>query len=401
MTGCVCHFVTPSVDASRGGLPELGRRLARGLAASGAARVVVHALNQTPEDATGDGFDLRPLMPARAAVAAPLAGADASILRLGSLPAQGYQINEAVLQASLDAERARHPLARHIIVSFSLVRLGYTCQRLADAVGWPHIAVVTGSDFTCDLADPALSAAAAQVMERADWIVALNEAHRAALSRRFARHERLSVCHGALPAGAPASTWQPHDRNERMIVSDTGYSFKKATHLLIGACDRLRGTGHDVQLSVVGRTAAEEAAFWAQFQSDAGRRSRPWATLSGYLAKSQMEQFLLAGDIYCSASLGEGSSNAALFALALGMPMVCTRTGSLPELADIAGDWLALVPPGDEPALADALGTMLKKLAKKTIAGPHGGVETIRRRLGPQREVEAWITILDRVGDRR
>jgi glycosyltransferase involved in cell wall biosynthesis len=317
------------------------------------------------------------------------------------MPPQGYQINEAVLQASLEAERARHPQARHVIVSFSLVRLGYTCQRLADATGWPHIAVVTGSDFACDLSDPALGAAAAHVVRRADWIVALNETHRAALSVQFARHERLSVLHGALPAGAPVSTWQPHDRNERVIVCDAGYSFKKATQLLIGACDRLRDAGRDVQLSIVGRTAAEEAAYWAQFQSDAGRRSRPWAAFGGFMPKSQMEQFLLAGDIYCSASLGEGSSNASLFALALGMPMVCTRTGSLPDLADAAGDWLALVTPGDEAALADALGTMLNKLADKTIDGPHGGVDAVRRRLAPQREVEAWIALLDRLGDRR
>jgi glycosyltransferase involved in cell wall biosynthesis len=57
-------------------------------------------------------------------------------------------------------------------------------------------------------------------------------------------------------------------------------------------------------------------------------------------------------DLFVLSSSGEGLASASLEAMAAGVPVVLTRAGGL---ADVAGDVLPSVPPGDPAALAEAI----------------------------------------------
>ena len=58
-------------------------------------------------------------------------------------------------------------------------------------------------------------------------------------------------------------------------------------------------------------------------------------------------------------SLYEGFSLPALQAMACGVPLVATTAGALPEVTGQDGETVLLVPPGDSPALARAIGRLL------------------------------------------
>jgi glycosyltransferase involved in cell wall biosynthesis len=60
-------------------------------------------------------------------------------------------------------------------------------------------------------------------------------------------------------------------------------------------------------------------------------------------------------DLFVLPSLGEGSSNTILEAMACGRPVVATRVGGSPELVE-EGQTGVLVPPADPTAMAGAIG---------------------------------------------
>ena len=80
--------------------------------------------------------------------------------------------------------------------------------------------------------------------------------------------------------------------------------------------------------------------------------------------RKDIESLLVSKDIYCSASLSEGCSNATMLALGLGMPVVSTATGALVDLASgcqhVA---ITTVPVVDE--FTDAL----RRFARRTLEG--------------------------------
>lgn len=81
---------------------------------------------------------------------------------------------------------------------------------------------------------------------------------------------------------------------------------------------------------------------------------------TGALAQAQVAQWLSAADALCLPSQNEGMPNVVVEALAMGLPVVASRVGGIPELVrdGING---RLVPAGDAPSLAHALADTLAR----------------------------------------
>ena len=67
---------------------------------------------------------------------------------------------------------------------------------------------------------------------------------------------------------------------------------------------------------------------------------------------------MAAGDVFVLASLSEGLPTVVCEAMAAGRPVVATAVDGTPEIVDHGHTGL-LVPPGDPPALAEALGRLV------------------------------------------
>jgi glycosyltransferase involved in cell wall biosynthesis len=91
-------------------------------------------------------------------------------------------------------------------------------------------------------------------------------------------------------------------------------------------------------------------------------------TLPGFVPRPQVADWLRAADVYVQPSLdlpsgrSEGLPVAVLEALAIGLPVVASQAGGLPELAR-HNHGINLVPPGDVGALGRALGRHLGPMA--------------------------------------
>jgi glycosyltransferase involved in cell wall biosynthesis len=386
-----CHLVTSTNDVALGGLPETVDRVATHLAVESQARVVLYTLGRASPSLNGHPYRVEDLSEARAWLAAPLSAAPGAAppLRPRRPSPEEFQINRLLLLARLQAAIEEHADARHVLVSFFLTTVGFTAQLVAQELGLPHVAFISGSDLNRDAASPAGRTAAAFVVEHAAWIVASSREQVVRLDRLFRRHERVSVSPGALPTGFPSAYWKPHRREHVALVADCGYSFKKATHSLVEAFARLRGDGHPAKLTIVGRTDPEQVEYWRDSRRAWEGRFGPAATFRDHVTKAEVERLLLDGDVYCSASLGEGSPQGALFAMALGMPVVAPAASSIADLMDPDGDRLALFQPGDRQALDRCLAKVVRRVREDPRAPDCDRIDALRQQLR-HAEAQAW-----------
>ena len=164
--------------------------------------------------------------------------------------------------------------------------------------------------------------------------------------------------------------------------------------------------GHIVLLRALARLAAERpglpwrAAIAGRGGEEAGLRAfaeRQGITgrvhLLGY--RTDVPDILAAGDIWTMPSLSEGLPIALLEAMLAGKPIVSSAVGGIPDvLADGAGK---LVPPGDDAALAAALGELLERPAERRAMA----AEAYRRADQSYRRehmVDAYLALYHRPG---
>jgi len=87
-------------------------------------------------------------------------------------------------------------------------------------------------------------------------------------------------------------------------------------------------------------------------------------------------RLVASADLFVMSSIEEGLGTAVLDAMALGIPVVGTRAGGIPEM--LAGGAGTLVPPGDPRALADAVTALLNDPAARAAQVARGR-EAVRR----------------------
>ncbi len=93
--------------------------------------------------------------------------------------------------------------------------------------------------------------------------------------------------------------------------------------------------------------------------------------LAGHVPFDRLAAEYRRADVFCLPSRQEGFGIVFLEAMAAGLPIVAARAAAVPELVR-EGETGALVPPGDAPALAAALRTLLQDPAERRRLGEGG-----------------------------
>lgn len=145
--------------------------------------------------------------------------------------------------------------------------------------------------------------------------------------------------------------------NDAIVVGEVGRLVPgKGQHFLLEALARCRQNGQNFKALLVGdgpsreelenlsrRLQIETAVIFAGHQPD----TRP---------------FLAAMDLFALPSLNEGLPLSLLEAMAMGLPIIATRSGGIPELI-VDGKTGLLAPPNDVHALAQRLGLLVENVA--------------------------------------
>ena len=127
---------------------------------------------------------------------------------------------------------------------------------------------------------------------------------------------------------------------------------------LITAFNRLAGRLPELQLHIAGPPG------WAEEQVRSAIEASPYKDRIrrlGWVAAADADVILAGAAVLAYPSVYEGFGLPPLEAMAVGVPVVATRSGAIPE---VVGDAAELVAPGDPDALAEALEAVVTDVAR-------------------------------------
>jgi glycosyltransferase involved in cell wall biosynthesis len=148
---------------------------------------------------------------------------------------------------------------------------------------------------------------------------------------------------------------------ETLAVTVANLRAGKGYPFLFAAARRLLDAAAPVRFAVAGQGPDEAKLRALHAQLGLGDRVR----LMGYVPDAA--RLIAAADVFVLASVHEGLPLAVMEALVLGVPVVATRAGGIPELVEDAVSGL-LVEPGDPDALADAIATVFDPATRARLA---------------------------------
>ncbi len=161
---------------------------------------------------------------------------------------------------------------------------------------------------------------------------------------------------------APPGATRPMPRPVRLLALGR-FDVTKGFDVLLRACALLRDRGLDFTLTLAGGGGAvmglgRMSARISQLRRDLDLEGR--VRLPGLVSHNDLPHMLQEHDIFAAPCIvhasgrRDGIPNTVIEALAYGLPVVSTTVNALPEVVRDGETGLA-VPPGDAPALADAL----------------------------------------------
>jgi glycosyltransferase involved in cell wall biosynthesis len=221
-----------------------------------------------------------------------------------------------------------------------------------------------------------------------DRVICVSDAVSQATLQSGVRPEKLLVIHDSVDVDRFAP-----DGDKRSAKRALGYG---PDDLLVAQVGQLCGIkGQQVLLAAAARARRScpraRFVFCGEGPAEAEIRSQAWALglaeavkLLGF--REDVRPVLAAADVVAMPSFQEGLGVAVLEAMAMGVPVVASRVGGLPEAVP-DGETGLLVPPGDERELAEALLRLLADAGLRASMGTRGR-ELVERQFGRNMMVE-------------
>ena len=170
------------------------------------------------------------------------------------------------------------------------------------------------------------------------------------------RPERITV----IPIGTDVERFSPSPAVAkvpgRIVTTASADSPLKGLTVLVEAFAKVRTEYDHAQLVVVG--TPKEGGPVSRAVERLGLTPPHIRFVSG-LSEEELINLLRSAELACVPSLYEGFSLPAVEAMAVGLPLVSTTGGAIPEVAGADGETTLAVPPGDSAALAAALSRLL------------------------------------------
>lgn len=192
-----------------------------------------------------------------------------------------------------------------------------------------------------------------------------------------------SINRARIPVGSPGP-----------IVGTVAHlSSEKGHKILIQAVELLKNRFPKARFLIVGDGILE--AELREVVSGSGLSDRIFFT--GF--RSDSEALMKSFDIFCLPSLSEGLSSAILAAMAVGLPVVASRVGGIPELVE-DGTTGMLVSPGDAVELAAKLGLLIEDRGLRLKMGK-AGRKRVEEEFTSQRKLAQTEALYFELLDRR
>ena len=279
----------------------------------------------------------------------------------------------------------------HLSSRASFWRKSVVCA-LARLARRPYLLHAHGSEFAdfYEECSPAARGIVRAVLANATLVLALSEAWRTTLER-ISPQAHIEVLMNAVPLPALDERSRPAQRQPNLLffgeiarhkgVLELARAFAQVAAILPGLRLVYAGTG---------RAVAETRELTTQLGLD-GRTE-----FTGWLESERKRAVLADATIFVLPSYVEGVPMALLEAMSLGLPVIATPVGGVPEIVTHEVDGL-LVPPGDVAALAAAIARLMNEPQLRERLG-RAARETIATRFSLDTSVEQLLGFYRRFG---
>ncbi len=368
-----------------GGLAISTERLARLLAAAGhAVRVFAPTLNLPPSER-------RTL---------PSSGVD--VTRFGARK----RVDDTLADwfETIVEEHRRDPF--DILHAYFLPQAGFVAAYAGKYLGTPSVVSIRGNDIERAAFDPSKFSHVMYALQNAS-AVTTNASTLARKAKAFVEREIFLI-----PNGIDTELFKPMERNETLAeMLGLGGKTKEERSAVIGFAGELRekkglrallsgyaqaAKSRPASLLIVGEVRdGEDKKFFDEFKS---ANSQLPITVTGPVPHEDMPAYYALMDVLVHPSLRDGMPNAALEAMACGLPVIATPVGGILDALE-DGENGVLVNVNDAAALAGKIVELLDDPQKRAGLGQRAR-ETVVEKFGLEAELRANLRVYESLGKR-
>ena len=387
----VIHIVTDALPPTKGGLEIWTDEFADYLVDIG-HNVIAYRCGDVPnsEFEISTKYEICNLATLRAEWDRPLLQSNRSTERKNF---EIWRLNFLILRGEMRKRLVEYPNVPHLIFSNFAVTVGYLASLVSQDLSLPHLAMFVGTDFSRGFRNSYERGLIREVCLNAYQVVCKSEEQGQALKVTFAP-KKLTV----IPTSVDLLDFEHENKSNKSIIrlfSDCGLNYHKGTQVLIQSVLSLISEGLPIHLTICGAEGVSETEYWDDYVNKVKIESAGSIEFLGYITRNEIKKLLLDSSIYCSATLGEGSSAARIRAICCGIPVVTTRCGEFVNEIENDVSHVFLSDPADSEAFKQCIREAIMKIINGKLNIDWNSVRNWQNKFSRSNELLAWSALLN------